>query len=230
MIGVIAALDEEVSVLAKHLDHVDRRARSRIALEVSGMGPKNAERAARKMLEKLSLERLLIIGVSGAVTEGLGVGTLIAAREIIAQDGSRYRPDRGLVEIALARSHALAGVVISPRKLVSTPEEKARIALKARASRAVVDLESAAFADVAERAGVPYLVLRAVSDTADEALPSVLADSQAGDGTIARRSVALRALVHPGSWLALGRLRTRVHACAHRLAFAIEELEQCASH
>ena len=38
---------------------------------------------------------------------------------------------------------------------------------------AVVDLESAAYAEAADDAGVPWLVLRAVADTADESLPAV---------------------------------------------------------
>ena len=54
---------------------------------------------------------------------------------------------------------------------------------------AVVDLESAAFVEAADEAGVPWLVLRAVADTADESLPAWLDRCRDANGAIRRARV-----------------------------------------
>ena len=57
MIGVIAALDEEIGVLAERSRFSERG--RRIALAVSGMGAANAAKVARRMLKERSLEALI---------------------------------------------------------------------------------------------------------------------------------------------------------------------------
>ena len=74
-------------------------------------------------------------------------------------------------------------------------------------SPAAVDMESAAWARACAEAGVPYLILRAISDTADEDLPGYLAGCMDAQGSIRRAGVASGALRHPGSIPALLRMR-----------------------
>ena len=78
----------------------------------------------------------------------------------------------------------------------------------------VADMESAAWAREAAARGIPYLVVRAVSDAATEELPAFLADAVGTDGSIRRGEVARRAILEPSSWGTLLRMRRRMHDCS----------------
>jgi hypothetical protein len=83
-------------------------------------------------------------------------------------------------------------------------------------------MESAAWARAAAAHDIPFLIIRAVSDTSAEELPGYLAECMDRDGGIRRSAVALRALAHPGSIPTLLRMRRRVADCSQRLAAFVE--------
>jgi hypothetical protein len=89
---------------------------------------------------------------------------------------------------------------------------------------AVVDLESAAYAEAAAAERIPWLVLRAVSDTADEALPALLNRALDDGGAIRRGRVLAGLLGHPAALPQLLGLRRRVRASAEVLARGVEAL------
>jgi hypothetical protein len=218
---VIAALDEEIAGL--------RRRRARMELWVTGDGALNARRGAQRLLDRHAIGRLVVIGISGAITSDLAPGDLVVARIVASTDGAVFHPDPSLVAIACDRLGAIPGTVVATPTLVRTGAECAELAGWAQTDRALVaDLESAEFAEAAERRGVPYVVLRAVSDTRDAPLPDVLDGCQRADGSIDRTLVARRAFARPSSWIELARLRARVSSCANRLASAVEEFCACA--
>jgi hypothetical protein len=109
--------------------------------------------------------------------------------------------------------------VVSTTRILCTPAEKA----EARAGLpphepAAVDLESAAYARAAARRSIPYLVVRAVCDTADEGLPLDLNRCRNSAGGVRRLAVVGSALLHPASVRGLWTLRRRLGRCAHELA------------
>jgi adenosylhomocysteine nucleosidase len=79
------------------------------------------------------------------------------------------------------------------------------------------DMESAAWAREAAARGIPYLVVRAISDAADEDLPAFFTETVGTDGSIRRGEVARRALLEPSSWGTLLRMRRRLHDCSESL-------------
>jgi hypothetical protein len=85
---------------------------------------------------------------------------------------------------------------------------------------AAVDLESAAFVAAAAARGLPWLILRAISDTAAEALPPLLNRCLDDGGAIRRGLLAARLFGQPSALLRLLALRQRVQACAELLATA----------
>ena len=85
---------------------------------------------------------------------------------------------------------------------------------------AAVDLESAAFAAAAAARGLPWLILRAISDTATEALPPLLNRCLDEGGAIRRGLLAARLFSQPSTLPQLLQLRQRVRACAAVLATA----------
>ena len=105
---------------------------------------------------------LLAVGFCGALDPGLAVGDLVAAERVVDEaSGEAFAADAGL----LARAPGRRGVLVSARRIARTPAERARL------DGTAVDLESAALARAARDAGVPFLALRAVTDTTRHRLP-----------------------------------------------------------
>ena len=111
-------------------------------------------------------------------------------------------------------------------RIADTVDEKQRLlaiaagpsADGAAAAAAVVDLESAAYAEAAIAARIPWLILRAVSDTAAEALPALLNHARDAGGAVRRGRVVAGLLREPSALPRLLGLRRRVAACAEALA------------
>jgi adenosylhomocysteine nucleosidase len=110
---------------------------------------------------------------------------------------------------ALAPELRVGDVVTSPRivtvdRIVATPTEKAR--LHAESGAHAVDMESAAAEAVCRERSVPFLAVRAVSDTAAAALSPQLVRLLSGGGVslprvaaaILRRPAFLRELIRLG--------------------------------
>ena len=241
--AVVAALPEEMRPLYERLAGVEvRRLRTLdarlahvggrpVALVVGGDGDGNARVSTEEILSRLPVARLLVIGVAGALTPDLEPGALVLADQVrsdVSSDAIEDRvlaPPSALVRWAARVSGARRGRVVSAAALADTPAEKARLAARhAGAGPAVVDLESMACAEVAAAAGVPWLVLRAVSDTAAEALPALLERCRDEAGAVRRGRVARALLRNPGALPPLLALRRRTLAGARALAPAIQSL------
>jgi hypothetical protein len=124
--------------------------------------------------------------------------------------------------VALATG-ARPGVVVSVADLVETPADKARLLAAGGGASLVVDLESAAVVEVLAAAGIPWAVLRAVSDTADEHLPEILRRCR-DDGGLHRGRLLTGALRDPAVIADLWRLGRRMRRCATALATAVEQV------
>src|SRR5262249_43924397 len=85
-----------------------------------------------------------------------------------------------------------------------------------------VDMESAAWGREAAGRGVPYAILRVVSDGADDELPEYLTRCMDREGGISRGRVALAALAHPAPIPTLWSMRGRVREASARLAAFVE--------
>jgi len=211
---------------ARH-DGRDRAARywsspvDRIAFAVSGMGRRRASAAAAALLDRSGAERLIVVGVAGALTEDLAVGEVVAAEAVIADDAPARAIDPAGLGVALAAGARPATVVTVDRIVTAVKDRPAlrALALGTDASRpAVVDMESYDAVTQAAERGLPVTVIRAVSDAANEELPEFLARSRKEDGDLDRRLTMLMALIHAGSIPALLALRRRLRRCSETLA------------
>ncbi|HXI57188.1 MAG TPA: hypothetical protein VNO55_14065 [Polyangia bacterium] len=224
---------------------VGRLRSAAIAVAVTGDGERNARRGLSALLATLpSVRRVIVAGVAGGLHPMLAQAALVVCERVVeetappaaASDAASdnrlvRRADPGLVEAAAKNAGARRGVAVTTAQIADTVAEKRRLLGVATASAgdqttstplaAVVDLESAAFAAVADRAGVPWVVLRAVSDTADEALPPLLNRSRDDGGAVQRGRVVARLLGNPGALFPLLVLRQRVRACAETLSRAV---------
>jgi adenosylhomocysteine nucleosidase len=249
IVGIVAAMEEEVTGMRARMVGgrpiavngrevhvtVGRLGGARVALAVTGDGPRHARRGLAALLAVQPPDRIIVVGVAGGLSATLDVGALVIGRQVIDEaDGSVYQADAALVETAATSCGARRGVAVTATRIADTAAEKRRLLLLAAAiapvagdhggpgTAAVVDLESAAFAAAATRAGIPWLVLRAVSDTAADAIPALLNRSRDAGGAVRRGSVMRGLLTNPGALLPLLELRERVRACAAPLAQAVE--------
>ena len=145
---------------------------------------------------------ILSFGVAGGLDPALPSGSLVVAGTLIAAEGP-YAPDPEWSARLAAATGARLLPVAGSDLLVTSAAEKA--ALRARTGAAVVDMESA----VVARLGVPFAVLRAVGDTAGEALPPAAAHGLDEEGNPAPWRVMRALLRRPQDLPGLIRLARR---------------------
>ncbi len=124
----------------------------------TGMGAAAAREAAQRALAELQPAFVIASGFAGGLDPALEAGDLIAAPDLSAPALLQRLPSS-------VRRVRLASVDAT----LDTPAEKTR--LRASTGADAVDLESTALAGACAEAGAPLLVLRIISDAADEALP-----------------------------------------------------------
>ncbi len=236
--GVVAALGEELAVLASRVGarderrHGDLRLRrgrldgSEVVLARTGDGRSRAERGVRALVEEYALDRLLVIGVSGGLSPGLEPGAVVVAGEVL--DGRRpvAPPDPAWVDAGRRVDGARVGRAVTVDRIACTCEEKAALlgGLPAGDGPAIVDLESAAFARVAAEHGIPYSVVRSVCDPAEKPLPFDLNRCLDEDGGVSRAKVLRYAMFHPAVLGPLMELRAQVDRCSSVLADFVQTL------
>lgn len=180
-------------------------------VRVGGMGAAAAARAGAAIAAARP-RAILAVGFCGALDPGLAVGDLVAAEHVVDEaTGERFPADPGLLAAAPGRR----GVLVSARRIARTPEARARLRGTA------VDLESAALARAARDAGVPFLAVRAVTDTTRHRMPDF--ERIAGDtGTLRPWPAARYFLARPRELPWLVRLGPAARTAGRALAGGLE--------
>jgi adenosylhomocysteine nucleosidase len=169
--------------------HLGRLEGVPVALAVCGIGKVNAAALTQSLLMRGAVA-VLFTGVAGGVDPELRVGDLVVAHDALQHDvdvtGLGYAlgevpgetptwtadPDlRERVAAAASEVAAAAGVRLVVGRVASGDTfvaDPARVAeLRARFGASCAEMEGAAVAQVCARWGVPWAIVRSVSDTAD---------------------------------------------------------------
>ena len=101
--------------------------------------------------------------------------------------GSRFRGRTFVEWLAENLPHAHVGTVVGADAIIASAAEKA--ALHAATGALAVDMESHIAARVAARHGLPFAILRTISDSADHALPPAALVGMKPDGGMALGAV-----------------------------------------
>lgn len=139
-----------------------------LTVQATGMGGPSAAIVVEELID-LGAQTLLRIGTCGALCEGLELGDLVAARDVIATDGTsaalgagpRLLPDAGLLD-ALVSDGARPVTALSTDLFYDARDETLPRWIDAGAD--VVEMEAAALLAVAQRRGVAAAAVLAVSD------------------------------------------------------------------
>ncbi len=209
MIGVVAALPLEARCLVGTKIKAGERVflDDTVCIQVSGIGRERALLAAQSLLAA-GAGALLSWGVAGGLVVGLAPGTLVLPHQIIDADRNRFLADEAWRERIYA--HVMRDLVVSEGALIEglsvvvDPLQKQNLAQTSGA--VAVDMESAAIAQAARQAGVPFVAVRVVVDTPDMHVPcsAIRATDEFGRLHVARLLFAL--FTRPADLSALIRL------------------------
>lgn len=158
-----------------------------VAIVQSGIGKVNASIACSLLIGQFQVELVINTGSAGAIKNGLKIGDLVLSTELayhdvdnrifnyqygqIPQMPELYKSDEDLIKKIEALSaenlKAHKGLIVSGDSFVSSDEETKRIK-KYFPNALVTEMEGAAIAQTCYQFDIPFIVIRAVSDTADE--------------------------------------------------------------
>ncbi|GIP48075.1 5'-methylthioadenosine/S-adenosylhomocysteine nucleosidase [compost metagenome] len=177
----------------------------------SGVGKVNAATTTQILIDRFGAETVWFTGVAGAVHPNLNVGDIVISSTCLQhdmdvrplgykrgitpyQDVSDFPADPALIRLAedaCARQctdhHYRVGRVLSGDQFIADPEFVGSVLYK-ELDGVCVEMEGAALAQVCHRNGVPFIVLRSISDKADGSADVNFAEFTA---LAARRSFAI---------------------------------------
>lgn len=207
--GIVAAMVAEARILAKgsiaagEWTHLPEGA----MLILSGIGPNRARLATQTLLEN-GATALVSWGFAGGLGPGLSPGSLILPETIIAADQSLYYVDPVWHERLSSQLKKYVdfykGSLAESTAVLAICAEKA--ILFHRTGAIAVDMESASIAAIAKEAGVPFMVIRAITDPAEMAIPRCALNSIDEFGRVRLSRLLRRLARRPGELLALVRL------------------------
>lgn len=221
-IAVVAALDDEIRVVLSKME-VDSRAHVKpslftkgslcgkgLVMARSGIGIAAMESACSYLFSHFSPAFCLHVGYCGGAEPKDAPGDLLIAETVVdARSGERIEVAPGLTERAeaVARERELRarrGTLVTVEKVVENPHEKAFAGTQH--SAAGIDMESAALAIACRERGIPWLVVRAVLDPLDVALPD-MGDSVTEEGGTDGVALAEHLVRNPKDIFSLPRLQ-----------------------
>jgi adenosylhomocysteine nucleosidase len=242
-VGVVVALGIEAGPLRDRLvDATDfhpdglrisvgRLGRVRAAVVAGGVGAEAARRATRLVIEGHRPARVVAAGLCGGLDPSLARGAIVVANSVLAWNDAIGSPSPaprslgrpGAPLLAKLPRPARVGLVVSSGQVVATTAGKR--ALHEATGAVAVDMESWWIAEESARAGIEPWVIRAVSDTSDEAVPGDVAELGGATSTSRVAGAAIRLLwKRPSSLFDMAELRERAHVAADALAEAISTL------
>ena len=163
-----------------------------VVLVRSGIGKVNAALCAQRLALQFGCTNVINTGIAGAMAHGLGVMDFVVSTDAVYHDmnatGFGYKlgqvpqmpvfsfeADKAMIETAkkafesseLSKGHKLiAGRIATGDQFISEKEVKSRIAQEF--DPACVEMEGAAIAHACYLNKVPFVILRCMSDEADE--------------------------------------------------------------
>ena len=179
-------------------------------MRVGGGTPEGANDAAEQLV-KQGVSALVSFGFAGALDPAMRAGSVIVPGSILFE-GTRYAANHtlaerfgGLTAHCLVAGTAIAADVASKRRLRATTQADA------------IDLESGGLARVARAHGLPFVAVRAISDTADQDLPPAALLALDEQGHINLGKVLISLLRQPNQLVPLMRLAANASSARRAL-------------
>ena len=199
--GIIGAMELEILELKARLDSVSVKtiagmdfysgeiAGNPVTLVQCGVGKVNAGICAQILILSFGADRIINIGVAGAIAPILNIGDIVISKDVVQHDfdttavgdalgvipglTASFCACERLIESAkkagdavLDKNALYIGRIATGDQFISAEQQKKHIA--ARFDALCAEMEGGAIAQVCVLNNVPFVVIRAVSDKADD--------------------------------------------------------------
>ena len=175
VLGIVAALKSEarsmtlVPIGADGLVRLDETT----LVKVAGIGAKRALAASESLIAE-GVTALLSWGSGGALHPKLSPGNLVLPKSVIASQKNVFPTEADWHDRLLARLKNHLEIHSEPLaqspSVLTSPREKSNFSNHSDAI--AVDMESGSVAEMANRANLPFMAIRAIADTSDMAIPA----------------------------------------------------------
>ena len=172
--GVVVALDLEARSLRPRTRRRDGlfEVGDGTLVAVGGMGRAAAAGAAGVLVDA-GATALVSWGLAGGLDPKLRAGTICLPSTVVSRDGATFIADHHWLEILTAaigqRLTVVSGKLLT--SAVAIEDVVAKAAAFAETGAVAVDMESAGVAQIAAANKLPFVAVRAIVDTAGDALP-----------------------------------------------------------
>ena len=187
----------------RRLGSLKRSSNGQASVTVTGVGKEKALAAIASLLEECPRPSIVLsIGFAGSLSDELSIGDLVLARRLLSTDGSPpldvnrrlfQQAEDAILENAIPyvrRDTLTAG------RLVRIRSERERLGRKFHAQ--AVSLEDYWVCSAAAQAGVPFVSVRAISDTTAQELPPYIEEIMLQREARQGMRVILGSLAKPG--------------------------------
>lgn len=246
-IGLIASMPEECGPLVRRFTEYTKTEIGRfrcwnfdtgnhhVCLIRSGMGVAHAAEAASALISVHQPALMVSFGFGGAVRPGPAIGDLVLATRLFRLENGHFtqldEPDREFTERARVslESHGISSAFhIHQGAFITTDriENKQGLArlLDPDLVNPLLEMETGAVGRVAAGAEIPFMAIRAVSDSADEEFDFSIAEFTDRDLNISIPRVILTIIRKPGIIPQVIRLARNSRMAADNLASGIMTL------
>jgi adenosylhomocysteine nucleosidase len=237
--AILAAVSEEIAGIKQAMNISDRIRLGKseawpgkwqgknIVLVRTGVGKQRAAEAALKTIEQFSPDRLLSIGYAGGLVPNLEVSDLIVAEQIMdVESSAEFVPDPQWLQMAQNVSASenykvISGRLVTADKVIHSPQDKKEFG--ERFSAEAVEMETSAIAKVAMDKNMPFLSVRAISDSVEQ---EILDSSSflGSDGEISKLKAGWYVLTHPGSISSALSLRSQTQRATRTMTEFVSNL------
>jgi adenosylhomocysteine nucleosidase len=196
--GILSAVEQEVWLIVDNLTHKrETRWQNLVIYEgelgdqsvvvmSTGVGKVRTAASVQYLCDHFPIERIIFCGVAGAVNPDIAQGDIVVGRKILQHDfdaGGKgvlaemktplFEADPELVDLAVSSAHALGaegrlkvGTILTGDQTIITSAKKNWLWETFHGD--CVEMEGAAAALVSHRNNIPFVILRAITDLADE--------------------------------------------------------------
>ena len=156
-----------------------------------GIGKVNAALCVQILSDRFNITHVVNTGIAGSLCAELDIGDLVVSKDAMyhdfdcvhfgypfgkvpGMDVTAFPADTELVDLATAAAaqvhpgHVIQGRVASGDQFIASEKVKERIIANTQAI--CTEMEGAAIAQTAYRNGIPFVILRAISDKADHSV------------------------------------------------------------
>jgi adenosylhomocysteine nucleosidase len=225
MLGVVVSLPRELKTLTRETIPIGgwKAISANALVAMSGIGGKRAY-AAGSLLVSEGATALLSWGYAAALDDRLNAGCLLLPERIISATGEIHPVSAGwhrrLYQILEPKHSVRTDALVESEAIVKTSIEKRDLARRTRA--AATDMESAAHARLAKERRLPFLAIRAITDTASTDIPESVLEALSPQGDVSVWRLLASAYLRPWDWIKIMRIAIQFNAAQRTLTRARE--------